>query len=332
MLRTMIEELICPKCRADVRLETREADGPEVGDGVLVCRGCAERYDVRDGIPRMLSGPPLGNDEGWERLHRKVEFNRMAEAVARRFSLPDEVVLDYYTHVDLARRTGADAERVLELGAGTGAYSLALQRRLPVKSICLVDVSRSALIGARVIFEHMGVAARFVQADIRRLPFRDRHFSLSLSGGLIEHFAGEEQRTIMREHCRTAEQVLIAAPASLPGYWVFRWLYSLRPGGWPFGYERPLRRRELRALLNEQGFVRQVFDGQDYAAAVELFGRLRWPAFPRLHAWPGLAGMTRHSWVAWARPGSSARESEHPGARAGKAAGLSEERRAAAKD
>jgi uncharacterized protein YbaR (Trm112 family)/SAM-dependent methyltransferase len=303
MQRSLVTDLICPKCRATLRLQGAAA-GPSVETGELVCRSCCAHYPVRDGVPNLLDGPPAGNDEGWEKLHQKVEYEKMAEAVVRRFALPEQVVLDYYAHVGLARRIGAACERVLELGAGTGAYSLALQRWLPVGQLCLVDVSRAALAGARVIFQKMGGTAHFVQADIRCLPFKDKTFTLSLSGGLIEHFAGEEQTTILHEHCRVAQQVLIAAPADLPAYWLFRRLYSLRPGGWPFGYERPLSRPRLRALLGAQGFGRQVFAGQDYAAALALFGRLRWPAFPRLSAWPGLARLTRHDWVVWARPAS----------------------------
>jgi SAM-dependent methyltransferase len=305
MQRTLLADLICPKCGSALRLDSVGA-GDEVETGSLACVKCLARYEIRDGIPSLLDGPPAGNDEGWERLHQKTAYERMAEAVVRRFALPEQVVLDYYVHARLARQQGANCERVLELGAGTGAYSLALQCYLPVKQLVLADVSRAALAGARVIFRRMQVPAQFVQADIRRLPFRDRTFTLSLSGGLIEHFAGEEQRAILREHCRVAGQVLLAAPANLPAYWLFRWAYSLRRGGWPFGYERPLSRRSLSTLLREQGFDRQQFAGQDYAAAMELFGRLRWPGFPRLHAWPGLAWLTRHDWVVWAVPGKEA--------------------------
>jgi hypothetical protein len=131
-----------------------------------------------------------------------------------------------------------------------------------------------------------------------------------VSGGLIEHFAGADQDAVVREHGRVANAVLIQAPASTPAYWLFRGLYSLRPGGWPFGYERPLTRRRLSRLLAAAGYQAESWSGHDFAASVELLGRLRGSWFPRLHRWPGLAWLTRHDRIVLAR-----RTDGHPGER-----------------
>jgi uncharacterized protein len=42
----LLEILVCPRCKGDLDYEAE----PES----LVCRGCALRYEVRDGIPIML--------------------------------------------------------------------------------------------------------------------------------------------------------------------------------------------------------------------------------------------------------------------------------------
>ena len=40
----LLAVLVCPDCKADVKLD----------DECLVCEGCGLRYPVRDGIPIML--------------------------------------------------------------------------------------------------------------------------------------------------------------------------------------------------------------------------------------------------------------------------------------
>lgn len=47
----LLELLVCPACRATLRLEEHRAGGQGVE---LVCTGCGLAYPVRDGIPVML--------------------------------------------------------------------------------------------------------------------------------------------------------------------------------------------------------------------------------------------------------------------------------------
>lgn len=52
----LLEILVCPQCKGELEHRT----GPEE----LVCRACALRYEVRDGIPVMLidEAKPLSGD------------------------------------------------------------------------------------------------------------------------------------------------------------------------------------------------------------------------------------------------------------------------------
>jgi len=60
----------------------------------------------------------------------------------------------------------AGAERVLDVGCGTGATTLEIARRLGAESRCLgVDISRPMIDAARHRAEREGVAARFLCAD-----------------------------------------------------------------------------------------------------------------------------------------------------------------------
>lgn len=294
-------ELVCPACRGPVALRVEEERAGEVWSGGLACSACRREYPVTDGIPRLLSEDVAERAAHWERLHQSLDYAGIVEQTQRRYALPEAVLLDYYAFAGLLRRHGPAPRRALEIGAGSGSYALALHRLAGVGSFCLMDISASALVGARALAAAFGMQADLLQGDVRRLPFRDRAFELSLSGGLIEHFIGAEQDAIVAEHCRVADRVLIEAPVSTPAYWTFRALYSLRPGGWPFGFERPLTRGAVRRLLGTQGFAVEAWSGHDFAAGVELLGRLRWPGFPRLHRWPAAARLSRHDLIALAK-------------------------------
>lgn len=42
--KELLDILACPKCRGDVALK----------DGKIICKKCAKKYPIRDGIPIML--------------------------------------------------------------------------------------------------------------------------------------------------------------------------------------------------------------------------------------------------------------------------------------
>lgn len=294
MRREFLSSLCCPQCQQALFLAEGTTQAGEIASGDLQCRACSRTYPIREGIPLLQPAAANLQDKHWERLHQQVDYQAVVRLMRPRFELPEHVLLDYYAHAELARRQNLQPESILELGAGTGSYSLALQRLVRIGKMCLLDISFSALLGARNIFAAFNLRPDLVQGDIRSLPFADRTFDLTLSGGLIEHFAGEEQTRIVAEHCRVAGTVLIQAPLSSPAYWLFRLGYTLYKGRWPFGFERPLTKRKVRQLLAAQGVQVAAWSGHDFAAGVELLGRLRWSRFPRLHAWPGLAALTRH--------------------------------------
>ena len=298
----LLDVLSCPACGGGLRPGRCETKGHEIVSGVLTCRDCTKPYVVEGGIPRFAPEATAARDRHWEAYHRRVPYDAVVAHMRRRFQLPRGVLLDYYRHAGLLVERGERAGRVLELGAGSGSYTLALAQLAGAERICLLDVSPAALAGARRVFAAFGLTPDLVQGDIRSLPFRPRAFDLALSGGLIEHFAGDTQAKIVAEHTRVADRALIQAPAPTPAYWAFRLAYSFRPGGWPFGYERPVSRRRLRALLDSAGFSPVAWDGHDFASAAALLGAMRWRRFPRFHRWPGLARTSRHDGIVLAAP------------------------------
>ncbi len=97
-------------------------------------------------------------------------------------------------YAELLARVAPDAQRILEIGAGSGM--LLAQRSAPLRVAC--DLS-FAMLAAR---KGDGGVQR-VTADAQRLPFRDASFDLAFSVNLLEHVpdpqrvAGEASRLLM---------------------------------------------------------------------------------------------------------------------------------------
>lgn len=54
MKTELVELLACPECRGDLTLKVLKAEGVEVVDGSLTCKGCGRVYPIIDTVPRLL--------------------------------------------------------------------------------------------------------------------------------------------------------------------------------------------------------------------------------------------------------------------------------------
>lgn len=98
-----------------------------------------------------------------------------AQAVLDRMFEPFEAML-----ADAA--TAGGAHRVLDVGCGTGATTLAIARRLGAAADCLgIDISQPMLALARARAEQAGLPARFVRADAQSHGFAPGRFDVVVS-------------------------------------------------------------------------------------------------------------------------------------------------------
>ncbi|MDD4874354.1 MAG: methytransferase partner Trm112 [Dehalococcoidales bacterium] len=56
MKQELIDILVCPLCKNQLKLEVNEKDKEEIVNGVLLCRKCDITYPITDTIPNLL--PP----------------------------------------------------------------------------------------------------------------------------------------------------------------------------------------------------------------------------------------------------------------------------------
>ncbi len=174
--------LRCPACARKLEVAPGE---------VLVCSGCAARYPVVDGTPRMLAAAARPAGEAAIARRTAVSF---AYEWERFGGLRDEWAKNFADYLRPHTPASLEGKSVLDVGCGSGRHSL-----------------HAAAAGARVVALDLGdsidVARRnlppsvqTVQADAEALPFEPGSFDLVMSIGVLHHVPDTERalRSIAR--------------------------------------------------------------------------------------------------------------------------------------
>lgn len=304
-----LKKIRCPQCRHS---PLTPLNAPKKGDwgawGLpgLRCAKCKEAYRVNGGVLSLIPKGNLSRYAYWEALHRGIQSDAVAAIYKRRFAFSDDFLAIYYATPRLARKMDWAFEDALELGSGWGSYSLCLWRFGRLKQPWLFDISATALKGARKVYRAFGVEPFLVQGEIHDLPFTDKAFAGSLSGGLFEHFVGDEQEKLVAENCRISRRVLCQAPESSLAYWFMRSVVSALNGfKWPYGFEVPLRRSRFRELFAKAGGRIRAWEFNNLASAMILRAGDRWPLF-RAWTWrPSLWWLLRYDTVVAVETGAT---------------------------
>ncbi|HTB33312.1 MAG TPA: methyltransferase domain-containing protein [bacterium] len=301
-----ISKLRCPACGHGALQAgpKRQGDYGAWGVAGVRCPKCRQAYPVLEGgILQMIPKGDLSRYAYWEKMHSAVDADAVIEAYRRSFGQRQAFVETYYCMPRISRRLGWTYRDSVELGCGWGVYSMSLARAGMVKDVWLLDISRSAMRGTAKVFKAFGIQPFMIQGEIHSLPFKDGAFDLSLSGGLYEHFVGQEQQDLVTENCRVSKRVLCQVPEGSLAYWIYRRLVTLKMGKWPFGFEVPLQRRRLRELYEAGGAKVLAWDYHNLASAV-LFSQARKRPWLQAFSWrPAPLYLLRHDAVLAAETG-----------------------------
>jgi hypothetical protein len=295
-----LAKLRCPACGHGTltKLAARPGDWGAWGVPGLRCPRCRGTYPVEEGgILRLIPRGDYSRYAHWEKMHSAYSTEFIAALYRRRFAFSDAFLLSYYAMPRLARKLGWNAEESLELGCQWGSNSLTLHRLGATQRVWLLDISVHALKSAVRFFRIFGVTPYAIQAEIHQLPFKDSSMELTISGGLYEHFVGEEQEQVVAENCRVSRKVLCQVPESSAAYWIYRRLYTLLKSGWPFGFEVPVSWSRLRSLFVRKPFVLAGRDWHDLPSAARMLIGERWAWARMFTVRPILFYLFRHDAV-----------------------------------
>ena len=155
--------------------------------------------------------------------------------------------------------------RILEAGCGGGWQSLSLARNGGF-DVTLLDFSTEAIAYAKHLYQREGVAASFIQGDIRK-PL-DSRYDVVFNAGVLEHYSFNEQVSLLKGMAaKTSRFVLVLVPnRDCYWYWTWRLRRSINDE-WHWGTEIPMS--SLQAAFRAAGiqFLGQRYLGSSWTEA-----------------------------------------------------------------
>lgn len=248
----MLDWLACPICRHELSLSPGHAVADDVHDGDLICVGCARRYPIVRGIPRLLPDALEGTaaataarfGDEWRRFD---EIRPEYEAQFRGWIAP--VAPDAFR-----------ARRVLDAGCGKGRH-LRLAAAFGADDVIGVDLGPAIEVAAANTADLSNV--HVVQGDLTRPPIRPGAVDLVYSIGVLHHLS------------KPADGFRGLAPLlGREGRFV-AWLYAREGNGLVLAVLDPLRRATRRLPLPFVNVVAWLMTAPLWVAIRTLYGPAR---------------------------------------------------------
>lgn len=151
---------------------------------------------------------------------------------------------------------------ILSAGAGQDIICFNLQKEFKNQiEITVLDISKDVLDWNKKIFKKHCLNAKFVEADIFKMPFRENSFDLVFNTGVLEHFKNKEQINIAKEILRVLKPSgrFITANPSDSGK-IYKWGMKMAKEKeiWPFGREIPIKSLDfLRQEIQEIDSIKE---------------------------------------------------------------------------
>lgn len=226
MKRRLLDLLACPACHGALALTRALPEAGDIVEGELTCRGCAARYPIRRGVPRLL--PRALAQEAVATAQRfGYEWTRFSEIRPEY----EEQMLGWIAPVGREAFVG---RRVLDAGCGKGRH-LRLAAAFGATDVIGIDLGPAVDTAAENTADLNNV--HVVQGDLTRPPLRAGSMDLIYSIGVLHHLGKPE----------AGFRALV--PLLVAGGRFVAWLYAREGNGWVVALVDPARQLTSRLPL-----------------------------------------------------------------------------------
>ncbi len=192
-------------------------------------------------------------DEEWENWHQRIQeqidkFKKNKE-LPRELSDPDEKRYYKILHNSLVQHLPKGGEmKFAEIGSGSGALSISLQKEFLNSTAYLIDNAETAL----KYSSYVNKKAKGILADASKTPFSNNYFDFLYSVGLIEHFDDNFIGEVLKESYRILKPggiLFLAVPNFFSPDLISIW------NKYGKGSEKYISKKKLEQYILDVGFV-----------------------------------------------------------------------------
>jgi len=176
----LLNLLVCPECRSELRLDAAAKSGDDVSTGALTCAS-GHTFPITNGVPRFVQHE-LNADQARTRDSFGYEWTRLYPEhghTTQEWQAERDIFLEYTRSLPSEYR----GKLVLDAGCGNGRYAK-LANDWGARVVC-VDISSAVEIAQANVGSRPDVAV--VQGDLFKLPFKTSLFDIVYSIGVLHH-------------------------------------------------------------------------------------------------------------------------------------------------
>jgi len=182
----LIPLLVCPTCRGELRGKIKKQTKHEIVEGSLKCQKCNEKFPITYGIPRFVVDETKNFVKTEDAFSAKWRTYHKSYHEKKWFNFQRNWYLERFQWKTLNNFNKFLKTRKFILDAGTGLGNSAKYHSTNKNSIIFaLDASESI----DYAYKKYGIESNihFIQADLRKLPFKKKFFDYIFSDQVLHH-------------------------------------------------------------------------------------------------------------------------------------------------